>query len=108
MFKPPHHRRGNGEGEPFPSLRLNFNKGGSMQQFEVLQQLAEIRINSRLAKRITVTSWNGQPGKLDLRIWRTDQEPAKPGKGVTISDQDAQTIADALQAYLKGKQDSGI
>ena len=27
---------------------------------------------------------NGNPAKLDLRIWRTDEEPAKPGKGITL------------------------
>ena len=55
-----------------------------MITYQTERTLAEISSTGSSAKRLTVTSWNGNPAKLDLRIWRTDEEPAKPGKGITL------------------------
>ena len=74
-----------------------------MIDFRTEKQLAEISSTGSSAKRLTVTSWNGNPEKLDLRIWRTDEEPAKPGKGITLTDEEAKTLAAALNAYLEGR-----
>lgn len=74
-----------------------------MIDFRTEKQLAEISSTGSSAKRLTVTSWNGNPAKLDLRIWRTDEEPAKPGKGITLTDEEAKTLAAALNAYLEGR-----
>ena len=74
-----------------------------MIDFRTEKQVAEISSTGSSAKRLTVTSWNGNPAKLDLRIWRTDEEPAKPGKGITLTDEEAKTLAAALNAYLEGR-----
>ena len=73
-----------------------------MITYQTERTLAEISSTGSSAKRLTVTSWNGNPAKLDLRIWRTDEEPAKPGKGITLTDDEAQTLLDALQGYFDG------
>jgi hypothetical protein len=63
--------------------------------------LAEISSTGTSAKRLTLTSWNGRESKLDLRVWRTDEEPAKPGKGITLAPDEAEALYNALREYLK-------
>ncbi len=78
-----------------------------MITYQTERTLAEISSTGSSAKRLTVTSWNGNPAKLDLRIWRTDEEPAKPGKGITLTDAEAKTLADALNGYLSSLEAGG-
>ncbi len=78
-----------------------------MITYQTERTLAEISSTGSSAKRLTVTSWNGNPAKLDLRIWRTDEEPAKPGKGITLTDAEAKTLADALNGYLSSLEAVG-
>lgn len=73
-----------------------------MIEYRIIKQLAEISSTGSSAKRLTVTSWNRSPAKLDLRVWLTDEEPAKPGKGMTLTEEEAIALADALNAYLQG------
>jgi hypothetical protein len=63
---------------------------------EIIKTLGEIGG----AKRLCLVSWNGNPAKLDLRIWRTDEEPPKPARGITLTDDEARTLLDALQEYF--------
>ena len=52
-------------------------------QYEVKKTIAEISSTGSTAKRLTLTSWNGNPAKLDLRIWRINGNgDSQPGKGV--------------------------
>ncbi len=71
-----------------------------MIDFRVESTLAEIGHTGSSAKRLTVTSWNGRPAKLDLRTWRTDTDPQQPGRGLTLSDEEARALLDALQRYF--------
>lgn len=73
--------------------------------FEIKKELAEISSNASSAKKLTLTSWNKGPAKLDFRIWLTDYDEPKPGKGMTLTDEEAQTLADAINAYLQAKKD---
>lgn len=73
-----------------------------MIEYRIERQLSEISSTGSSAKRLTLTSWNGNPSKLDLRIWRTDEPEPKPGKGITLTDAEAKTLAAALNGYLSG------
>jgi len=75
-----------------------------MITFEIERTLAEISSSGSTAKRLTLTSWNGNPSKLDLRVWRTGEEPAQPGRGLTLTDAEAAALTAALDAYLNGGQ----
>ena len=75
-----------------------------MITFEIERTLAEISSSGSTAKRLTLTSWNGDPAKLDLRVWRTGEEPPQPGRGLTLTDTEAAALAVALNAYLSGGQ----
>ena len=70
--------------------------------YEIKKTIAELNKTATTAKRLTLTSWNGKPAKLDLRTWITDEEPPAPGKGITFTNAEAQTLADAIQAHLRG------
>ena len=72
-----------------------------MVKFETKRTLAEISRYKDNAKRLTLTSWNDNPAKLDLRIWTdVDTEP-RPGKGVTLSLEEAQILAVILTDYIQ-------
>lgn len=74
-------------------------------QYEVKKTIAEISSTGSTAKRLTLTSWNGNPAKLDLRIWRTDGNgDSQPGKGVTLTEDEAAAVAAAISDYLGGAQ----
>lgn len=74
-----------------------------MITFDIKEKLAEISNTGRGAKLLTRTSWNGGPAKIDLRIWLTDESgEVKPGRGITLTDEEAAAVSDTLQAYLYG------
>ena len=68
---------------------------------KIERTIAEISRTDRGIKRLTLTSWNGNPAKLDLRIWVIDDAgQEKPGRGITLSEAEALTLAAELQAYF--------
>ena len=71
-----------------------------MIEFKTERIIAEISSTGISAKRLTVTKWGSYPAKLDLRIWRTDEEPPKPSKGITLDREEAEALAAALNKYL--------
>ena len=74
-------------------------------QYEVKKTIAEISSTGSTAKRLTLTSWNGNPAKLDLRIWRTDGNgDSQPGNGVTLTEDEAAAVAAAISDYLGGAE----
>jgi len=75
--------------------------------YTVEKTLAEISTSGSTAKRLTVTSWNGNPGKLDLRVWREDANGnQQPGKGVTLTPTEAAAVARAISDYLEKTAES--
>lgn len=51
-------------------------------------------------KALRLVCWGGRPARLDLRQWRQDGDELKPGKGITLSDEEAQDLLEALRDYL--------
>ena len=74
-----------------------------MFTFTIQETIAELSSTTTTAKRLTVTSWNGDPAKLDLRTWRYDSGEVKPGRGVTLTDDEAMTLLNALEDYFDGR-----
>ena len=68
-----------------------------MVTFQIEKTLAEI---GEGGKRLTLTSWNGNPAKPDLRKWKDD---GTPGRGMTLTNDEARELLDALTAYLGGE-----
>lgn len=71
-----------------------------MIDFTVEKVIAEISSTAISAKRLTLTSRNGRPAKLDLRTWHTDGAQDKPGKGMTLDAEEAEKLSEALSGFL--------
>ena len=67
-----------------------------MIEYAIEKEIAKISTT----KRLCLVSWNGRGAKLDLRPWL--DEGQKPGKGLTLSDDEGRALLDALQAYFEG------
>lgn len=70
-----------------------------MIEHRVVKVISEISSTGVSAKRLTLTSWNGNPAKMDLRVWRTEDGENRPGKGLTLNDDEARTLYEALHRY---------
>ena len=64
------------------------------------QTLAELGSFGNSSKRLTLTSWNGNPAKLDLRTWREESGELKPGKGITLTEEEGKALMEALTAHF--------
>ncbi len=65
--------------------------------FKVEKEFATISAKGGIMKKLTFTSWNGNPAKFDLRIWREQDGQLLPGKGVTLDDSEMTALYDALR-----------
>lgn len=63
--------------------------------------LAKLGKFKRYEKRLTVTAWGDARPILDLRYWDISTPEATPGKGLTLTHDEARKLADALSAYLE-------
>lgn len=65
-------------------------------KYEITQEIAILSESSRgWTKELNLVSWNEREPKYDIREWAPDH--AKMGKGVTLSDEEMQTL---VNAYL--------
>ena len=64
-------------------------------EHEITERIAVIsKNNAGYTLELNRVSYNGYPAKLDLRKWKDGQ----PLKGVTLSDDEARSLLDALQS----------
>jgi len=55
-------------------------------------------------KEVNLVSWNGRPGKLDIRSWQKDHK--KCGKGIALTPEEAEELVKLLSKILKAKGSS--
>ncbi len=61
----------------------------------------EIAVLDGGTKELRLVAWNDRPAKLDIRPWReTKDGEIRPGKGITLSDDEAKDLLEALQKYF--------
>ena len=63
--------------------------------FEVVEDLGVIGPRGSWNLHLARVSWNGRKPKLELRTW--DENMETPGKGVTISDDEAELLMNMLK-----------
>ena len=64
--------------------------------FEIDEEIAVLSENDNgFTKELNFVSWNGREPKLEIREWFPYHE--KPGKGVTLTDEEAEALYEALQ-----------
>ncbi|CMZ93064.1 seryl-tRNA synthetase family protein [Streptococcus pneumoniae] len=69
--------------------------------FEIEEHLLTLSENEKgWTKEINRVSFNGAPAKFDIRAWSPDH--TKMGKGITLSNEEFQTMVDAFKGN-KGK-----
>lgn len=68
--------------------------------FRRIEVIDTISTNGSTAKQLTLTSWNGQAPKLDLRTWKETADGPQPCRGITLTRGEADALCDALKSYL--------
>ena len=59
--------------------------------FEISEHIGVLKTNaSGWTKEFNVVSWNGKPGKFDIREWSEDHK--KMSKGITLTDREAKML----------------
>ena len=71
--------------------------------YEIKKVIAEVGTHGNYSKLLTLTSWSGGTPKIDLRAWRIlNGAPVMPGKGITLTEAEAQTASEAIFSFLRG------
>lgn len=63
-------------------------------KYEIVEEIAILSESSRgWTKELNLVSWNEREPKYDIREWAPDH--SKMGRGVTLSDEEMQTLVNA-------------
>ena len=69
-------------------------------KYEIIKHIGKLSESSRgWTKELNIISWNGGVPKLDIRDWAPEHE--KMGKGITLSEEEAEKLARLLQKLQK-------
>lgn len=68
---------------------------------EVKKELAVLSEAGGKPKRFTRVSWDGRGEKFDIRTWFMPEGSTelKPGKGITLSDEEMEMLVEAYDKY---------
>lgn len=67
-------------------------------KYDIVEKIAVLSERGDWTKEINKVSWNDRPAKFDLRDWNHEQ--GKMGKGVTLTEEEAKNLMEALQGVL--------
>ena len=68
--------------------------------YEVVEELAVLGTSAKgWTKELNKVSYNGASPKFDLRDWAPER--TSMGKGITLSEEEAKALMDALKKYFK-------
>ena len=70
-------------------------------KYEIVEEVVVLSESGNWSKKLTKTSWNGESPKLDIRSWNTERDLI--GKGLTLTDEEADILCRALQDLGFGK-----
>lgn len=69
-------------------------------KYEIIKHIGKLSESSRgWTKELNIISWNSGVPKLDIRDWAPEHE--KMGKGITLSEEEAEKLAGLLQTLKK-------
>ena len=69
-------------------------------RYEIIRHIGNLSESSRgWTKELNTISWNGGVPKLDIRDWAPDHE--KMGKGITLTEEEAEKLVSFIQALKK-------
>jgi hypothetical protein len=65
-------------------------------KYEIVERIAVLSENGKWTKELNIVSWNGRPGKYDLRDWNHEED--KMRKGVTVTEEELTNLREVLNA----------
>ena len=69
-------------------------------KYEIIKHIGNLSEGYRgWTKELNIISWNGGVPKLDIRDWAPEHE--KMGKGITLSEEEAEKLAGLLRTLKK-------
>lgn len=66
--------------------------------YEMVEHIATLSESGNTTKELNRVSYNGAPAKYDLRSWKRENGEEKLLKGLTLSDEEAAILKEALNA----------
>ena len=63
-------------------------------KYEIVEKIAVLSERGNWTKELNKVSWNERPAKFDIRDW--NHEESRMGKGTTLTDEEAQSLKEAL------------
>ncbi|MBQ7728144.1 MAG: hypothetical protein IJT60_06160 [Clostridia bacterium] len=68
--------------------------------FEIKEEIGKLSERKNgWSREVNLISWNGGEPKIDIRDWSADHE--KMGKGITLTDEESEILAQLLIAYTQ-------
>ena len=68
--------------------------------YDITEEIAVLGTSAKgWTKELNKVSYGGRPAKFDIREWAPDRESM--GKGVTLSDEEARALYEALKEYFE-------
>lgn len=64
--------------------------------YEIVEHIATLSQNGDTSKELNKVSYNGSPAKYDLRSWKRTDGEEKLLKGLTLTDEEATALKEAL------------
>lgn len=66
--------------------------------YEIEERVATLSQSGDFSKELNLISYNGSPAKYDLRSWKRADGEEKLLKGLTLTEEEARTLKQALNA----------
>ena len=72
--------------------------------YEIVEHIEVLSSQGNTSKELNLVSYNGGAPKYDLRTWQRDEDGSeKMFKGITLNEEEAQLLRDALVRVLGEK-----
>ena len=74
-------------------------------EHQIIENITTLSESIQNAKRLAIVQWADNPARLELRQWLKNEEGEKPGKGITLTDEEARALYVGLHKYLQSLEE---
>ena len=75
-----------------------------MIEYEIKQHIVTLSETGTTTKELNLVSWNGNPAKYDIRIWKQTEEGRRASKGITLTGPELSLLAAAIAGIEEGAE----
>lgn len=75
-----------------------------MIEYKIKQHIATLSETDTISKELNLVSWNGNPAKYDIRVWKRTEEGRKASKGITLTGPELSALAAAIGGIKEGAE----